>query len=186
MARSELPSSSPLHQVLSMAELFESYNLQSKIASIKKLSLKSGNVADAIQIEPKGLPHPVATATWMKKDHQHTISRWLLGNVAFHQYCRRCNIEVSRKHALVCSGAAGILRRWIEAVNIQLEPNTNSFNLLDQLIRYCKFDESEEDTFSVMICYNAIQRIREVCFGWITNKDGTLVYPGHPSLIRED
>ena len=37
------------------------------------------------------------------------LIQWYLGRVAFHQYYRRCGSSLSRKHAVICSGAEDFL-----------------------------------------------------------------------------
>ena len=182
LAKAELPDSSPLKNLMRMGDQRDWPGTQAEVNAIKTLGDKLGNVADAIGIQHDGSPHPCVEANWLTKEHQHAISRWLLGNVAFHQPCKRCNMEVSRLHALVCSGADNIVRRWISGASIVFERSTANLNVLDRLLRSCKFDGRDRDFYSVMISFNAIEQIRKVCLGWILNKNNVLVYPGHPSL----
>jgi hypothetical protein len=67
------------------------------------------------------------------------LIRWRLGRIASHQTCGNCQGELSRKHALICSGAEDYLER--EFANIEI-PHSNT--LLDAILNHYLLEDDDE------------------------------------------
>ena len=67
-------------------------------------------VSDAIAVH-KSLKHS-AILRWdglQDAETKQELIQWRLGRIAYHQACGRCNCDLSRKHAVICSGAEDYL-----------------------------------------------------------------------------
>ena len=80
---------------------------------------------------------------------------WRLGRIAFHQKCNICGSSLSRKHAVLCSGAEDYLLK--EFSNLQV-PLVNT--VIDSLLNDY-YDQM--DTSVLEKVYNAIIGIRQSC-----------------------
>jgi hypothetical protein len=96
-----------------------------------------------------------------------TISRWLLGLVAQHQICKLCNVEeLSRSHAISCSGVADQLQAWYPEV-IGRPRNVNHIDFLLNLYRNAPRDEEFYGRMSEMIGIILI-----ACRGLVQSENG--------------
>jgi hypothetical protein len=92
---------------------------------------------------------------------QRTLIKWRLGRVAFHQECLNCNREnLSRKHAVLCSGVDQVLFEKYEEVE-----SYYSQNILDTLLNKFMFKNNSEIWKDLSWAITQIQRL---CLG-ITN-----------------
>jgi hypothetical protein len=78
--------------------------------SVVQENLGCTNVSDAIAVH-RSLKHS-AILYWDGVEDAKTkqeLIQWRLGRIAYHQECGRCNDDLSRKHAVICSGAEDYL-----------------------------------------------------------------------------
>jgi hypothetical protein len=83
------------------------------------------------------------------------LIQWRLGRIAFHQRCGRCNEFLSRKHAVICSGAEDYLISKFPDV----DPPTSQ-TIIDAILN--KFF-SKDNSSAYFAIYEAIQAIRKTC-----------------------
>jgi len=62
------------------------------------------------------------------------LIQWRLGRVAFHQDYRRCGGSLSRKHAVICSGAEDFLSSTFPDIDL---PQSNT--LIDTIVKSILF-----------------------------------------------
>ena len=101
--------------------------------TIMKLDKGKETVAGAIQIERYDpLRNITRQGVWDSKKQRITVTRWAIGAVARHQMCSNCEdrADLSRAHAVMCSGAEESLRRQYGEF---LDPNSK-FTIIDQLL----------------------------------------------------
>jgi len=83
------------------------------------------------------------------------LVQWRLGRVAFHQDCRRCCGSLSRKHAVIRSGAEDFLSSIFPDIDL---PQSNT--LIDSILNQFFF---KNDSAVYAAVYEAIQGIRKTC-----------------------
>ncbi len=116
----------------------------------------STNISSAIHVD-KNLKHS-SILKWKGVEDamiKKELIRWRLGRIAFHQNCECCNRELSRKHALICSGGEFYLENEFEEVEI---PSSNT--ILDAILNYYSINGKDEIWKKL---YNVIQNIKRVC-----------------------
>ena len=90
---------------------------------------------------------------------QRNLVRWRLGRIAFHQKCLNCNREnLSRKHAVVCSGVDQVLFEKYEEVE-----SFYSQNILDTIINKYMFGNHLNIWKDISW---AITQIQNLCLGF--------------------
>jgi len=73
-----------------------------------ELESDRGGIAASVKVRKDGKPHQFLTAvTKVSRPERVSITRWQLGMVAAHQECELCHTELSREHAIACSGVMG-------------------------------------------------------------------------------
>ena len=83
-------------------------------ATIQQLEEGNENIASAVLVRVDMKTHQLYMAeTKVCRADRVSISRWQIGLVAGHQVCRNCGDELSRVHAVKCSGAAEGLRALV-------------------------------------------------------------------------
>ena len=99
---------------------------------------------------------------WKNEDDgeiQRNLVRWRLGRIAFHQNCLNCNQEnLSRKHAVLCSGVDEILFDKYEEIE-----SFQSQNILDTLLNKYMFKNNSVIWKDISW---AITQIQKVCLGF--------------------
>jgi len=83
------------------------------------------------------------------------LIKWRLGRIAFHQKCQRCGESLSRKHAVICSGAEEFLESKFPDIEVPA-----SQTIIDAILN--KFFTKNARTVYLDI-YEAIQGIRKTC-----------------------
>jgi hypothetical protein len=85
---------------------------QYKQKAIKEAQVKGSKIGKAIRIPEHRLGNLVQNST-LPREKNRAIILWRLGRIAFHQKCRKCRQELSRSHALQCTGhSETILRKY--------------------------------------------------------------------------
>jgi hypothetical protein len=86
---------------------FKSMDLKALLKDkIAQLDHGNTNVAGTIRVNPsKNHRHVLRPFAFKSPMVRVPILRWLVGNVAVHRPCDHCDAEISRKHAVECSGA---------------------------------------------------------------------------------
>jgi hypothetical protein len=116
--------------------------------SILDLDKGNNNVAGSIVIEKTDkLRVILQPGTFTDRSHKIAILRWILGGVAMHQLCQNCHAEeLSREHALDCSGAGATLER-----KYRLE---GEGNIIDRTLNHFRNDSNRieiyEDIFAAI------------------------------------
>jgi len=83
------------------------------------------------------------------------LIQWRLGRIAFHQDCQRCGESLSRKHAVICSGAEEFLDSKFPDIQVPA-----SQTIIDAILN--KFFNNNVRTVFLDI-FEAIQGIRKAC-----------------------
>jgi hypothetical protein len=83
------------------------------------------------------------------------LIQWRLGRIAFHQDCQRCGESLSRKHAVICSGAEEFLDSKFPDIQVPA-----SQTIIDAILN--KFFNNNVRTVFLEI-FEAIQGIRKAC-----------------------
>ena len=88
------------------------------------------------------------------------INRWLCGNIANHQTCKKCQSTASRRHVIQCSG--------IETSIMSIDPvfklcHSSFYNAMDQAFQFL-YHNSNSASYDVMA--NCIKKIYMECLGY--------------------
>jgi hypothetical protein len=128
------------------------------------LDATASNVAGAIEIGEKEKLRAVLKPGVVSKKKRIAIVKWLTGGVARHKTCT-CGVEMSRVHAIECSGANELLfNRFGDEINQDSE-----VNWISQILNlYRKSTESR--IYNVV--YGAIKMIYENCLGYRQQANG--------------
>ena len=114
------------------------------------------NVSSAIKVFPNLRRSSILSWNGMEDAKiKLEVIQWRLGRVAFHQDCRRCGGSLSRKHAVICSGAEDFLSSTFPDIDL---PQTNT--LIDTILNQFFF---KNDSAVYAAVYEAIQGIRKTC-----------------------
>lgn len=83
------------------------------------------------------------------------LIQWRLGRIAFHQRCHHCGDSLSRKHAVICSGAEEFLESKFPEIEVPA-----SQTIIDAILN--KFFNKNDRTVYLDV-FEAIQGIRRTC-----------------------
>jgi len=139
-----------------------------KLQTIQDLDLNQENVAGSILIDDLKTRNVCKPFAFQDKKHRISIIKWILGGVATHLPCKNCHQELSRKHAIECSGAHEFLFTKYGSI-LQLEEN-NKMNTIDILLNVYKYEPPNTDFYDDI--YHAICMIYKNCLGYQMNQDG--------------
>ncbi|KAJ3098417.1 hypothetical protein HDU96_011099 [Phlyctochytrium bullatum] len=103
---------------------------------------------------------------WMR-----ALMSWVLGNVARHQPCEACGDELSRQHALECSGVGASLAERFPGSDPARHPHLLPSSILDVLIHSLTFRDNVAEQARVQACVEAVDEIRRICLGFQPFKD---------------
>ena len=79
-----------------------------RVRGLTELESDQGGIAASVKVRKDGKPHQFLTAvTKVSRPERVSITCWQLGMVAAHQECELCHTELSREHAIACSGVMG-------------------------------------------------------------------------------
>jgi hypothetical protein len=92
------------------------------------------------------------------------IMLWLLGAVATHQPCIKCGRQLSRRHAVECSGVLQDLIPTLGRVHVPNEDAALGATVLDIYIRNLQYTRDRGDKVAAVAA--AIERIRTECAGY--------------------
>ena len=120
------------------------------------------NVSSAIKVFPNLRRSSILSWNGMEDAKiKLELIQWRLGRVAFHQDCHHCGGSLSRKHAVICSGAEDFLSSTFLDVDI---PQSNT--LIDSILNQFFFKNDSAVNAAV---YEAIQGIRKTCLSQNVN-----------------
>jgi hypothetical protein len=144
--------------------------------AIKVLDEESDNIAGTLVIEDTDGIRDVIKVGRCPKKELITILRWLLGTITRHEECKKCNQELTRKHAIECSGAREFLQEKFP--EIQEPPIQKRFTLLDNILNRYRNRKKDIDFYHNV--YLAIAKIYVECHGfeqaangfWIQEMEG--------------
>ena len=142
-----------------------------------ELDFGKSNVSGTLLLNNnEGFRHCLRANSFTAPKTRVPVLRWLIGNVAIHMPCQKanCSSEISRKHAVICSGAHDELstRYPSEAYDYQqllAQDPTNRSTLIDLLLNKHRFKPPAnlyEDVAS------AISMIYERCLNYQQNANG--------------
>jgi hypothetical protein len=125
--------------------------------NIQNEELGLTGISNSIQVDPSmKLPSILSWDGEEDSKIKLEIIQWRLGRVAYHQHCLNCHrAQLSRRHALECSGVDENLFNEFQNINL-----TQSSNILDSILNHFKF---ERDTKILEKISVAIQTIKRVC-----------------------
>ena len=118
----------------------------------------------------------------LDRKQKGNILRWIIGGVCNHQICKGCtgNIELSRNHGLVCSGADVVLNGtlgWLLNEN-----DYPGLNLVDRLLNKYKDGPPEENPRFYQNLSDAISIIHKKCLHYrFQNDNGYWERPEEPA-----
>lgn len=153
--------------------------------SIIKMDKGKPSVAGVIQIERSDRLRTITRqGVWDSNKQRITITRWAIGAVARHQMCSNCEEkeDLSRAHAVECSGAGENLRRqYGEFFN-----PSSSLTIIDQLLNLFRNGMPRPSFFRDL--EEAIGLIFNKCRGLVQNDKGfwveSLDESNQPSRLR--
>ena len=129
---------------------------QIRYENIVQDNLGHTNISDAIHVD-KSIRHS-AILYWKGIEDakiKQELILWRLGRIAFHQVCKRCNGALSRKHAVICSGAEEYILEQLPQIEL-LTVNT----IIDEVLN----SHLIKGTQAIWkILFDAIQGIRRTC-----------------------
>jgi hypothetical protein len=139
--------------------------------SIAVLDATTSNVAGSIYFsKEEGFRHCVLPGAIPDRKDRVNILRWLTGGVAQHIKCKNCpgQVDMSRRHALSCSGADDWLRDQCgHLVSATDYPN---LNLLDRLLNKFRLDPPMADFYKILS--HAISLIYSNCLQYQQQDNG--------------
>ena len=126
---------------------------------------KLGNIADTIELnlQDTNIRKYISEGP---KQQRTTLTHWTLGMVARHQTCKKCGLELSRKHALQCSGMENKLRKKYRKHVCE----NNHITVLDQLLN--KFRNDQGKTAVWKDIHKAIDAIYRSCLKMKQKRNG--------------
>jgi hypothetical protein len=140
-----------------------------QMKTICALERNKTTVAGAIQVEETDKHrHIIQANAFTIKAHRIAIQKWALGTIAWHQPCRRCQdgTELSRAHAVICSGASVYLMTKYAAHLDEESPLT----VIDQLLN--KFRAIPPTAIFYAHIFKAISLIYKRCMGYRLKENG--------------
>ena len=99
------------------------------VEPLSKLDRGKTNVAGSFVLEMNNKLRHITKVNALDKKQRIAIFKWITGGIVRHQPCAICNQQLSRKHAIECSGAGAMLLQNFEFPNYE-----NNYNLIDQLL----------------------------------------------------
>ena len=129
---------------------------QIRYENIVQDNLGHTNISDAIAVD-KSLKHS-AILYWEGTEDakvKQELILWRLGRVAFHQVCNRCNGDLSRKHAVICSGAEDYILQQLPHFTL---PPVNT--IIDEVLNR-HLIKGTQAIWSTL--FEAIQGLRRTC-----------------------
>lgn len=124
--------------------------------NIEEDELGHTNVSSAIPVKKNLTRSSILSWTGMKDmTIKLELIQWRLGRIAFHQRCHRCGESLSRKHAVICSGAEEFLESKFPDVEVPA-----SQTIIDAILNQ-SFTKNDENVYSNV--FEAIQGIRRTC-----------------------
>lgn len=134
------------------------------------------NIAGTLLLEENEEIRQIMRVGQCPKKQRITITRWLLGTITRHEVCKKCNGELTRKHAIECSGALTFLRDLFPEVS---EPTEQvRWTLLDNILNTYRIARKNTDFYRNI--YLAISKVYTECHGfqqaangfWIQEQEG--------------
>ena len=129
-----------------------------RLENIEQDELGHTNVSSAIPVNKNLARSAILSWTGIKDmTTKLELIQWRLGRIAFHQRCHRCEESLSRKHAVICSGAEAFLESKFPDIDAPASQTildailNHSFTKNDESIYLTVFErqfkESEEHVF---------------------------------------
>ena len=149
---------------------------QITLEHLRQIESSDKNVAGIIPVESLKL-NPLLTAkakysTEFYKKQRIAIQKWAVGGIANHQMCQQCGEEVSRKHAVDCSGALAYLTNCMGTLlSRRTNEQINRMDALSYLVHY-KSEDIAKSEEKIKMIYTAIAKIYENCLGFQVNTNG--------------
>jgi hypothetical protein len=140
-----------------------------RMKTICALSRNNNNVPGSIQVEETDGHRHITTANAVTmKAHRIAIQNWTLGTIAWHQPCRQCQdgTELSREHAVICSGASFYL---MTRYAVHVDPESAA-TTIDQLLN--KFRSKPPSAIFYAHIFKAISMIYKKCMGYRLKPNG--------------
>jgi hypothetical protein len=143
--------------------------------AICALDRGASNIAGAVQVEPGDPVRDILTAAANQPIASRvTICRWMTGSIVRHDQCRNCDgVELSRAHALECSGANMILQPlWPDGMPLA-DP---TLTLLDNLLNAVRAGKPTQHFYDTVVAaiglvYTRCLRFRQAANGYWTPHD---------------
>jgi hypothetical protein len=154
--------------------------------AVSSLDAGNSNVAGSITVLPSDPPirHIFQAATMPPKSIRIPIYRWLLGHIAVHMPCRCGHSDLSRSHAVSCSGITASLSADFPYVQVP-EGQTILDAVLNHHRNTCPphaADTTAEETFAAFYrkIAAAIGQIYTRCLGYRQKDNGFYAAPEPP------
>jgi hypothetical protein len=147
----------------------------------------NGSVAATLELQP-GAPLRYFLKQNCPRRIRSALTRWAFGGVAWHQSCKHCGSALSRRHAVMCSGAEAYILQHFNAVS----PPDARTTVIDVLLnRY--ISDTEGTALAHQHLAEAIHMIYRHCFKyrnagnglWVPEtQDGPRSTPDHRAYSR--
>ena len=112
--------------------------VQREALKLEAFSELTEGVAGPISAEKDGTYQRLLEPNMLSVKQKSTILRWMVGAIARHQECKRCGEELSRQHAIICSG--------VEDQLVLRNPENSHVNAIDYNISRIAEGEPEIKT----------------------------------------
>jgi hypothetical protein len=154
--------------------------------------IKDGMADIAASIKtPKRHGPSAYTDPLVDRDSQRTVTFLRMGAFAFHQACKKCGQETSRKHAALCSGGEFYLQSQFQGLYAEFNRRRDTKSLLFQDFLLNKMDglylsaatvdrQLSAKILEKMVVY--AKAIRSLVSGYVQTQDGRSWY--HPDKRR--
>lgn len=144
-----------------------------ELEAIRKLDHGNENIAGTLVLEEGDKIREIMRVGHCTKKERITILRWKLGTITRHEICKKCNGELTRKHAINCSGALGYLKEQFPEV--EEPPERTRLTLLDNILN--KYRNKKKDVDYYNNVYLAIAKVYVECHGFEQAANGFWILP---------
>lgn len=138
----------------------KSFTNQMKREELVKMDKNMNNVSGSIELDEKEKLRTVLDPELLEQKDRVNIVKWMTGNIAMHQKCKRCGNELSRMHAIQCSKVKIYLNKKYPTIIRKYQEK--KWNELDVILNHYR-KEKERDIF--MDLSRCIKRMYVVCLG---------------------
>jgi hypothetical protein len=128
------------------------------------LDRDTNNVAGSILLEPKDPLRACLKPSVLPMEQRVAIVKWITGGVARHKPCL-CGVELSREHAINCSGAGELIQHYFT-------DDIDRDSPINHISQVLNIHRNSRETRVYNVVFDAIKLIYENCLGYRQRQNG--------------